>query len=119
MIFGKKVIPEFTSRSQAFDYMFSHLVNKGRDMMEAAQQANSFADLIAQNKKLPDTPPKEMNTIEQGVAMVRQIASIKTEAPEVWDLVTSVAGGLIGGITGGTTKLEEPPQNNIDFENLT
>lgn len=119
MIFNKRTVPEFTSRSQAFDYMFAYLVSKGKDMMAAAEQANTFADLIATNKKLPDTPPKPMNTIEQGVAMVKQIVSVKNEAPEVWDLVTSVAGGLIGGITGGSTKLEEPPINNIDFDNLT
>lgn len=88
-------------------------------MMGAAEQANTFADLIATNKKLPDTPPKPMSNIEQGVAMVKQIVSVKKEAPEVWDLVTSVAGGLIGGITGGSTKMEEPPTNNIDFDNLT
>lgn len=119
MMFGKRQVPEFTSRSQAFDFMFSYLVDKGKDMMEAAEQANTFANLIATNKKLPDTPPKEMNTIEQGVALIKQITAIKTESPEVWDFVSSLASGVIGGITGGSTKLEEPPVNNIDFDNLT
>lgn len=120
MIFkSNKVIPEFTSRSQAFDYMFSHLVNKGKDLMDAASQANNFADLIAANKKLPDVPARPMTAIEQGVSFVKEIASIKKDNPEVWDLVTSVAGGLIGGITGaGVSNIEEPPVNNIDFDNL-
>ena len=54
-----KEVPSFNSRAAAFDYMFADLVERGRDMIEAAEQAEKFADIIAKNKKLPDTPPKE------------------------------------------------------------
>ena len=118
MIFGKKVIPEFTSKSQAFDYMFSLLVDKGKDMMDAAQQANNFAELIAQNKKLPDIPPKPLTPLEQGLNFVKQVSTIKTENPDIWEMLTSVAGGLVSTIAGTGAKLEDPPFNDIDFENL-
>lgn len=36
-------IPVFNSRAQAFDYMLAALIEKGEDMMEAAQKAEQFA----------------------------------------------------------------------------
>ena len=122
LFFGPKYkeIPCFSSRSEAFDYMMSHLINKGKEMMEAAEQASKFADIIAQNKKLPDIPPKELNGLEQGIQYVKQLASLKQENPEVWDMVTGALGGVIGGFTGGgSVAIEEPVQEAIDFENLT
>ena len=47
--FKKKEVPSFTSRSEAFDYLFADLVENGRDMMEAAEQASKFADIVANN----------------------------------------------------------------------
>lgn len=120
--FGQKYkeIPNFTSRSEAFDFMLAHLVGKGRDMMEAAEQASKFADIIAQNKKLPDTPPRPMNGLDQGIAYVKQLAALKKENPEVWDMVTGALGGVIGGFTGGgSMAIEEPVQEAIDFDSLT
>lgn len=117
-----KEVPKFQSKSEAFDYMFSELVSKGKDMMDAAEQASSFADIIADNKKLPDTTPKEMNGIEKGFTYVKQIATLKNENPEVWDLITGTLGSLISGFTGGgnggTVKIEGPVMENIDFNNL-
>jgi hypothetical protein len=119
--FGNRVkeIPVFTSRSEAFDYMMSYLVRDGKDMMEAAEQASKFADIIATNKKLPDTPPKQLSGLDQGIAYVKQLASLKKENPEVWDMVTGALGGVIGGFTGGgSVSIEEPTQAVIDFDNL-
>ena len=45
-----KEVPSFNSRAAAFDYMFADLVERGRDMIEAAEQAERFADIIAKNK---------------------------------------------------------------------
>lgn len=115
-----KPIPRFAYRSEAFDYYFSKLIEEGRDEMSAAEQADKFANIVATNKRLPDTPPPPMNAIEKGVYYANQIASIKREHPDIWELVTSVAGGLIGGFTGGATvaTIQEPPRQEIDFENL-
>lgn len=115
-----KPIPRFAYRSEAFDYYFSKLIEEGKDEMSAAEQADKFANIVATNKRLPDTPPPPMNAIEKGVYYANQIASIKRDHPDIWDLATSVLGGIIGGFTGGATvaTLQEPPSENIDFDKL-
>lgn len=115
-----KPIPRFAYRSEAFDYYFAKLVEEGKDEMSAAEQADKFANIVATNKRLPDTPPPPMNAIEKGVYYANQIVSIKRDHPDIWDLLTSVAGGLIGGFTGGATAvaIQEPPTENIDFNNI-
>lgn len=117
--FKKKEVPSFTSRSEAFDYLFAELVENGRDMMEAAEQASKFADIVAKNKQLPDTPPKQLNGLEKGIGYMKQLATLKKENPEIWDMITGALGGVIGGFTGsGSVVVEEPQVVDIDFENL-
>lgn len=113
-------VPHFYYRSEAFDYYFTKGIEEGKDEIVAAEQAERFATIVATNKKLPDSPPPPMNAIEKGVHYANQIASIKRDHPDIWELVTSVAGGLIGGFTGGATvaAIQEPPTEHIDFNNL-
>lgn len=115
-----KPIPRFAYRSEAFDYYFAKLIEEGIDEMSAAEQADKFATIIATNKRLPDSPPPPMNTIEKGVFYAKQIVAIKQDNPELWDLATSVLGGIIGGFAGGTTAvaIQDPTTENIDFNNL-
>ena len=113
-----KEVPSFNSRSEAFDYMFADLVERGRDMIESAEQAEKFADIISKNKKLPDVPPKELNGLEKGIGYIKQLATLKKENPEIWDMVTGALGGVIGGFSGGSVAIEEPIVKDIDFENL-
>ena len=115
-----KPIPSFAYRSEAFDYYFAKLIGDGKDEMTAAELADKFTNLVAVNKRLPDSPPPPMNTIEKGVYYANQIVAIKRDNPDLWDLVTSVAGGIIGGFTGGATvaTIQEPSQEQIDFNNL-
>lgn len=113
-------VPRFAFRSEAFDYYFAKQIEAGKDEMLAAEQADKFANIVAANKRLPDSPPPPMNTIEKGVYYANQIVAIKRDNPDLWDLVTSVAGGLIGGFTGGAAvaAIQEPPQEHIDFDQL-
>ena len=116
----EKQAPRFSYRSEAFDYYFTKGIEEGRNEMVVAEQADKFADIVAKNKHLPDAPPPPMNAIEKGVYYANQIASIKREHPDIWDLITSVAGGLIGGFTGGAAvaTIQEPPRQEIDFDKL-
>jgi hypothetical protein len=112
-------VPTFAYRSEAFDYRFAELVERGYDLTDAAKEANEFAKIIAENKRLPDAPAPEMSIIEKGVYYAKQIADIKRENPDIWDMVTSVASGIIGGFAGGSVvALQEPQQTEINFDNL-
>ena len=113
-----KEVPSFSSRSDAFDYMFADLVERGRDMIEAAEQAEKFADIIAKNKKLPDTPPKELNGLEKGIGYVKQLAALKKENPEIWDMVAGALGGVIGGFSGGSVAIEEPVTREVNLDEI-
>lgn len=114
-----KTVPLFNSRSEAFDYLLASLVADGVPIEEAANRANTFAEVVAKNKKLPNVPERPKTTIEQGITVIQQVASVKRDYPEVWNLVTGALGGLIGGFAGATiSENNEEQRDQIDFENL-
>lgn len=114
-----KTVPSFGSRSEAFDYLLASLVADGVPIEEAASRANEFAEVVAKNKNLPPLPEKPKSAIEQGITVIQQVASVKRDYPEVWDLLTGALGGLIGGFTGANiATAEEPQRETIDFDNL-
>ena len=49
---------------------------------------------------------------------MKQLAALKKENPEIWDMVTGALGGVIGGLSGGSVAIDEPVIRNIDFENI-
>jgi hypothetical protein len=112
----KRTLPTFQSRAQAFDYLFADLVDKGEDMMTAAEQANKFADIISLNKGLPAALPPPQNSIEKAVGYVKQILVLKQENPEVWDLVAGAAGGLISGLTLLASRNSPPAPPSVERE---
>lgn len=118
----KRQVPTFTSRAAAFNFMFAEQVERGMGMMEAAEQANKFADIIATNQGLPHTPPKPQNGIEKMVGYIKTVAQVKQENPEVWELITGAAGGLISGfalLTSQSTPQQQPQQREeIDFDKI-
>ena len=118
---NKIQVPNFNSRSEAFDYMFTRMCEKGADLMDAAERANSFADIIAKNKSLPDAPAAPKGVIETGLGYLKEIVVIKNEYPEVWDLAAGAIGGLIGAFAGAKTAQEDhhddrPPVNFDEIE---
>lgn len=114
-----KTLPTFCTRSDAFDYLMTELVSEGVEVEEAAQRANAFADIVAKNKGLPDLPEKPKNVIEKGVGYLQQVLVIKKDHPEIWDLITGLAGGAIGAFAG--VKAAETPEElpePLDFDNM-
>lgn len=112
-------VPTFKSRAEAFDYMFATLCEKGLDVMEAAQKAEAFADIIAKNRALPEAPK---NFVGQCMDVLKQVSQVKKEYPEAWELVGGVLGGVVGLIAGtkaAETVEDERPADPIDFDNLT
>lgn len=117
----KEQIPDFSSRSQAFDYMFSYLAEKGEDLMTAARKADDFASVVARNKGIPDECPKPQTMMEKVVGYGKQIVTIKKDYPEVWDLAVGAIGGVIGAFVGvkatDESSSDDQPKE-IDFDNL-
>ena len=114
-------VPVFKSRSEAFNYMFAELYENGADPINAAEKANSFADIVSTNLGLPNEPEKPKSMIEQGVNMVKQVVVIKKEYPEVWDLIVGAIGGVIGAVTGAkavSDDVEDIQPTPLDFDNM-
>lgn len=116
-------MPNFQSRSEAFDFMLTYRINKGDDYAEAADKADKFADIIAKNKKLPPIPPKPKDAIDTVVGYANKIASVKRENPEIWELVVGGIGGLVSGfaLLGGKGQASTPvetKEEEIDFDKI-
>lgn len=113
--------PTFKSRAEAFNYMFAELYENGADPLNAAERANSFADIVATNLGLPQEPEKPQSMVEKTITIVKQVAVVKKEYPEVWDLVAGAIGGLIGAFTGvkaSQPEEQEEERTPLDFENM-
>lgn len=109
-------VPTFKSRAEAFDYMFATLCEKGMDVMEAAEKAEAFAEIVAKNRALPEAPK---NFIGQCMDMLKEVSTIKKEYPEAWEIVGGVLSGVVG-LVAGTKVVEEQEERKeaIDFDNL-
>ena len=113
--------PTFKSRAEAFNYMFAELYENGADPLNAAERANSFADIVANNLGLPKEPEKPQSMVEKTITIVKQVAIVKKEYPEVWDLVAGAIGGLIGafaGVKAAQPEEQEDERTPLDFENM-
>jgi hypothetical protein len=110
-------MPVFQSRAEAFDFMVTERISKGDDYAEAVERADKFADVIAKNKKLPLTPPRPKNGVEKIVGYIEQIATVKKEHPEVWELVAGGIGGLISGFALIGHK-QSPPSIESETEKI-
>ena len=116
-----RIVPVFKSRSEAFNYMFTELYENGADPINAAERANSFADIVSTNLGLPSEPEKPKSMVEQGINMVKQVVVIKKEYPEVWDLIVGAIGGVIGAVAGTKAALPDEPEEHrepLDFEKM-
>lgn len=115
-------VPVFKSRAEAFNFMFTELYESGADPINAAERANSFADIISSNLGLPSEPEKPKSMVEQGINMVKQVAVIKKDYPEVWDILVGAIGGVIGAVVGvkstSPEEMEEARPAPLDFENM-
>lgn len=114
----KRQIPTFGSKAEAFDYMFAELTMNGEDIMTAAEKAESFAEIIAKNRSLPDKPK---GMIDQCVSLMQQVSVVKKDYPEVWGIVTGAIGGVIGAFAGvKSTQNEEETEKvePLDFDNM-
>lgn len=109
--------PVFRSKAEAFDYMFAHLVEKGEDMMEAAQKAEQFAEIVCRSRSLPDTPK---TLVQQCIGMLKEVSEVKRDYPEMWEIVSGVLGGVVGVLAGSKVadSEDEEPVQPLDFDNM-
>lgn len=118
---------KFSTRSEAFSYMLMYMIEeKHADPLEAAQKANEFADIFAQNMGIPLKQEPELKGVDKYLSMATKIANYIEEHPKVVEYgipaVTFVAGLFTGKkveqITDEDEHHNEHQHENIDFDNI-
>ena len=110
-------IPTFKSRAEAFDFMLASLVEKGEDVMEAAQKAEQFAQIVCRNRALPDIPK---TFVQQCVGTLKEFSELKRDYPDMWEIVSGVLGGVVGVLAGSKVASEQNDEQvqPLDFDNM-
>lgn len=91
----------FSTRSEAFTYMLNYLISeKKMEPMEAAKQANEFAEIFATNMGIPLKVVPEPKGVDKYLSMAEKIGTYIEEHPKVVEYgipaLTFVAGLFTG-----------------------
>ena len=114
----------FSTKGEAFAYMLRwQIEEKHADPMEAAEKANQFADIFAQNTGIPAKIEPEPKGVDKVIQMADKVVCYCDEHPKVVEYVTGAATFLVGLIAG--KKLEQssehtppPPVQPVNFDEL-
>ena len=110
----------FASRSEAFAYMLAYQLEKGKEPMEAAKQANEFADIFATNMGIPTNKEPEPQGVDKYLQGINKVVCYCEEHPKIVDFLTGAATFAIGAIFGKKEEEHsEPPKiEPIDINQL-
>lgn len=125
--YRKKTIgTNFRSRSEAFNSMLAYLIEeKKMDPMQAAKEANEFAEIFAVNMGLPTKVDPERKGYDKVMYYVKETVTMVKENPEIVNYLIPAVTFVAGLFTGKKTEQvqenhEEQPVVNepIDFDNI-
>ena len=119
-MFSKKEIDlKFSTRADAFAYMLAHQLEKGKDPMEAAKQADDFANIFATNMGLPIQVEPDVKGIEKYLKEADKIACYCEEHPRLVEFVTGALTFAVGAIFGKKESQPEPkPIEKVEFDKI-
>lgn len=113
----------FSTRAEAFAYMLNYqLTEKKADPMEAAKNANEFADIFAKNMGIPtivEPPPQGVDKI---IKSVDKVMCYCEEHPKAVDYLVGAVTFAAGLFTQKTLDNDntptKPQQEPIDFDKI-
>lgn len=122
----KTIETNFSSRSEAFNSMLAYLIEeKKMDPMQAAKEANEFAEIFAVNMGLPTKVDPERKGYDKVMYYVKETVTMVKENPEIVNYLIPAVTFVAGLFTGKKTEQvlenhEEQPVVNepIDFDNV-
>lgn len=119
-MFGRKDVElKFSTRADAFAYMLAHQLEKGKDPMEAAKQADEFANIFATNMGIPTVVEPETKGVERYLKEVDKIACYCEEHPQLLNFLSGALTFAVGTIFGKKEEsVEVPPIKNVEFDKL-
>lgn len=122
-MFGdKKEKPDlkFSTRAEAFAYMLAFQLDKGKDPMEAAKQANEFADIFAVNMGIPTNREPQPEGVDKYLVSINKVVCYCEEHPKLLDFITGAITFAAGTFFGKKIddKAEPPRIEPIDLSKL-
>ena len=112
----------FSTRAEAFAYMLSYqLTERKADPMEAAKNANEFADIFAKNMGIPtivEPPPQGVDKIIKSVDKVMCYCEEHPKAVDYLVGAVTFAAGLFTQKTLDNNTPTKPQQEPIDFDKI-
>lgn len=122
-IFGdKKEKPDlrFTTRAEAFAYMLAYQLDKGKEPMEAAKQANEFADIFAVNMGIPTNREPEPEGVDRYLQGFNKVVCYCEEHPNVVNFISGAFTFAVGTFFGRKEEqyIEPPKIEPIDINQL-
>lgn len=113
----------FATRAEAFAYMLNFQLNeKKADPMEAAKNANEFAEIFAQNMGIPTNVEPPAQGVDKVIKSVDKVMCYCEEHPKVVDYLVGAVTFAAGLVTQKKVDNDTPPpptkQETIDFENI-
>lgn len=118
----------FRSREEAFSAMLAYLIEeKGLEPMDAARQANEFAEIFATNMGIPTKIEPQKEGVEKYLDMADKISIYIDKHPKLVDVAVPAFTFLVGLITGNKTEQcsqqeqevqPEQPHEPIDFDKI-
>lgn len=113
---------QFATRAEAFNYMLSVQLDKGKDPMEAAKSANEFADIFATNMGIPTRTEPTPEGVDRYLVSINKVVNYFEEHPKVTEFITGAFTFAIGAFFGnkaGQNPSPEPPKiESIDITQL-
>lgn len=127
--FQKSKQPElnFKTRSEAFNTMLSYLINdKGLEPMEAARQANEFAEIFATNMGIPNKIEPELKGVDKYISIAEKIGNYADTHPKAVEILLGLGTFLAGVFTGKKVESNsseaavspEPEKQPINFDEI-
>lgn len=113
----------FGTRAEAFGYMLKEQMERGVDAMDAAEKADRFATLCAENLGLPEKKEPEKEGMDRYLEAVDKVMNYCDRHPKAVDMLTGVATFVLGAVAGRAQEAANEPQppvvvEPIDFEKL-
>lgn len=101
----------FRSRAEAFNSMLAYLIEERKiDPMQAAKEANQFAEIFAVNMGLPTTVEPERKGYDKVMYYVKETVTMVKENPEIVNFLIPAATFVAGLFTGKKVEQNQDPQ---------
>lgn len=106
----------FSSRAEAFTYMLNYLLNeKKMEPMQAAEQANQFAEIFAVNMGIPLKVEPQPKGVDKYISMAEKIGGYIEAHPKVVEYGIPAITFIAGLFTG---KKVEQIEDNHPYQSI-